>query len=182
VLAVVHEEVDLTDALEERRQLLLRPPEHELPTPPQIGRHHPARLLARRNHGAALPVPERPLLVLLAGDLRKVDRVQLAIAVPLQRQQQERRRDAVADAGLDRDLRLELADQRVEPEPLVVAVTAGDAAGVVAVAARRLALDGVPEVGSLFLQVWDQPALADFVLCGADGYFFGRPSSTPVGR
>jgi len=45
-------------------------------------------------------------------------------------------------------------------------------------AARRLALDDIPEVGGLFFQMRDQPALADLVLSGADGYFLGRPSST----
>jgi hypothetical protein len=108
--------------------------------------------------------------------------MQLALAVLLEGEEQERRRDAVADTGLDRDLRLQLADELVEPQALVVAVTAGDAAGVVPVAALRLTLDGVPEVRRLFLEMRDQPALANLVLSSADCYFFGRPSSTPVGR
>ncbi len=108
--------------------------------------------------------------------------MELALAVPFEREQEERGRDAVADAGLDGGLGLELADQLVEPQPLVVAVAARDAAGVVPVAALRLTLDGVPEVRRLVLEMRDQPALANLVMRSADSYFFGRPSSTPVGR
>jgi hypothetical protein len=156
VLAVVHEEVDLAETLEQRRQFLLRSPEHELPAVSKRRRHHPPRLLARWDHGAALPIPERPGLVLLAGDLREVDRVQLAFAVVLQGQQEERRRDAVADAGLDGDAWLQLAQQPVEAESFVVAVAARDAAGVVPVPTRGLALNGVPELRCAVLEMVDQ--------------------------
>ena len=108
--------------------------------------------------------------------------MELALAVALERQQEERRRDTVADAGLDSDSRVQVADQRVQAQPFVVAVATRDAAGVVAPAALGLALDRVPEVGGLLLEMLDQPAFADFVLSRARGYFFGRPSSTPVGR
>src|SRR5512132_2649551 len=50
VLAVVHEEVDLTDAVEQRRKLVLRAPEDEMPSFPELRRHHPARLLAWWDH------------------------------------------------------------------------------------------------------------------------------------
>jgi hypothetical protein len=103
--------------------------------------------------------------------------VKFAATVLVEGEEQERGRDAVAHPGLDGDLRLELADQLVEPQPFVVAVAAGDAAGVVPVAPLRLALDGVPEMCSLLFQVRDQPALANLGFCSADGYFFGRPSS-----
>jgi hypothetical protein len=108
--------------------------------------------------------------------------MQLALAVLLEGEKQERGRDAVADTGLDRNLRLQFANQLIEPQALVVPVTAGDATGVVPVTALRLTLDGVPEVRRLVLEMRDQPALANLVLSSADGYFFGRPSSTPVGR
>src|SRR4029450_5686118 len=107
VLAVVHEEVDLADAVEQGRKLVLGAPEHQVPPVSQLRRHHPARLLAGWDHRAALAVPERSLLVLLAGDLWKIDRMELARAVVLEREQQERRGDTVAHAGLDRDLRLD---------------------------------------------------------------------------
>jgi hypothetical protein len=108
--------------------------------------------------------------------------VELPRAVSVQREQQERGRDAVADAGLDGDSRLELPQELVEPQPFVVPLAAGDAAGVVAVPSLRLALNRVPEDGGLLLEVLDQPARADLVLSRAERYFFGRPSSTPVGR
>jgi hypothetical protein len=103
--------------------------------------------------------------------------MELTAAVALEREQEERRRDAVADAGLDRDSWVQVADQRVELQPLVVAVPAGNAAGVVALAALRLALNRVPEVRGLLFEIVDEPALADFVLSRAQSYFFGRPCS-----
>ncbi len=108
--------------------------------------------------------------------------MELTGAVPLQREQEERGRDAVADAGLDGNARLELAQERIQPQAFVVPVPARDSPGVVAVTALGLALDRVPEERGLLLEVLDQSALADLVLGRAQSYFFGRPSSTPVGR
>ena len=82
--------------------------------------------------------------------------MQLSLAVVLQREQEEGGGDAVADAGLDGDSRLEVAEEAVEPKPLVVAVAARDAAGVVAVPSLSSALDGVPELGRTDLEVVDQ--------------------------
>lgn len=105
-----------------------------------------------------------------------------AVAVPVEREQQKRRGDSVADAGLDRDLRAKLTRQRVEPQALVVAVPARDPPGVVAVASLRFALNRVPEERGLLLEMVDEPALADLFVKRGERYFFGRPSSTPVGR
>ena len=97
-------------------QLVLAPAEHEAPAAPEILGNHPAGIAAGRDDRAALPVPEGAGLVLLAGDLGQVDRVQLAGAVPLERQEEERSRDSVADPGLDGDHRLHLTHEPVEAE------------------------------------------------------------------
>jgi hypothetical protein len=82
--------------------------------------------------------------------------VQLASPVVLQREQEKRRRDAVADARLHGDTRAQLAQQAVEAEPFVVAVPARDAAGVVPVPTRGLTLNGVPELRRAVLEVVDE--------------------------
>ena len=92
VLAVVHEEVDRADAVEQRRELVLRPTEHQLPTIAKRRRHHPARLLPRRDHRAALAVPERPSSYSSpATSGRSIECS--ALAVVLQGEQQEGGRD-----------------------------------------------------------------------------------------
>src|SRR4029453_15318366 len=55
-----------------------------------------------------------------------------------------------------RDLRLHVAQKPVEAQALVVTVSTRDAAGVVPVSTRRLALDRVPELGGADLEVVDQ--------------------------
>ena len=57
--------------------------------------------------------------------------MELSRAIALERQQQERRGDAVANARLDGDARPETTDEPVEPQTLLVAVPPGDPARVV---------------------------------------------------
>jgi len=105
VLAVVDEQVDPTEPFEQRRELVLAATDGQAPALAQRAGDHPAGLLAGWDRGPLLPLPERPGLVVGADDLREVDRVQLAGAVPLEREEQERGREAVADAGLHRHAR-----------------------------------------------------------------------------
>src|SRR5439155_13091401 len=58
MLAVVHEQVDLAQAPDQGRQFLLAAAEDQLPALPKLFRDHPARLLAGRDHRAALALPE----------------------------------------------------------------------------------------------------------------------------
>src|SRR5262249_5718117 len=106
-------------------------------------RDHPARLLPRRNRCALLPLPERARRVVRARHLRQVDRMQLAFAVALEPEQEKCRREAVADARLDRDTGAKLACERVQPDALLVRERAGF------VAARRLDDSPVLLVASL---------------------------------
>src|SRR5207237_2957832 len=121
----------------------------------ELGRDHPARLLPGRDRRALLALPERAGLVVDARDLGQVDRVQLAAAVPVEREQQEGGREAVADTRLDGDARPELAHERVEPDPLLVA----EPARVVA----RLRVDDLPVLPIAGFEVLEATALFDLL-------------------
>src|SRR5207253_8186406 len=91
---------------------------------------------------------------------------------------------AVADAGLDGDARLQLAQHRVEAQAFAVPLAACRAARVVAVAAR-LAGDGAPEVRGLILEVLDESARLDLPLGSCKGVrlaeeAFGQPTIEPA--
>src|SRR5439155_16780344 len=58
VLAVVHEEVDRPEPLEEGRELLLAPADGEVPPLLQLGRDHPPGLLPGRDRRSLLALPE----------------------------------------------------------------------------------------------------------------------------
>ena len=79
--------------------------------------------------------------------------MQLAPAAPLQRQQDERRGEAVADARLDGDARPELADERIEADAFLVAQPPGVVAG------RRI--DDPPELLVAGLELLDEACLLD---------------------
>src|SRR5205085_12091150 len=60
VLAVVDEQVDRTEPLEEGRKLLLAAANREAPPRPQLRGDHPARFLPGRDRGSLLALPEPP--------------------------------------------------------------------------------------------------------------------------
>src|SRR6266480_1816963 len=121
VLAVVHEGVDRAEPLEQRWELVLRPPEDQRPPFPQLGRNQPAGLRPGRDPGAPLALVEGARLVVAADLAREVDGVEPALAVPVQREQREGGRESVRDARLDGDQRPHVPEQRVQVRAFRVA-------------------------------------------------------------
>src|SRR5207248_10603896 len=103
------ERVDRAEALQQGRQLVLCAAEDERPALRQLRGNQPAGLRAGRDPGAPLALVERPRLVVAPHLAREVDRMEVPLAVPLQREQRERRREAVRDTRLDGDARADMA-------------------------------------------------------------------------
>src|SRR6185437_2937612 len=114
-------------------------------------------LRAWRDARAPLPFEERPGLVIPAHFARQVDRVQVPLAVRLQRKERERGREPVRDSGLDGDRRSQLAEDGVEIDAFRVADRTEGVAGA--------ALDDCLVVlAPLLEQVVHQPACPHLAL------------------